>query len=194
MTIELEYGKRFTYGAFMEFPFLRTLLRRLIVVSQLTCEELDNARLNILKETQIQSGKNQVRVDDLKPGNVYYFYDTEKKTYQRFVHDKYEEKRDLRSKVIFKVPPQNIIVIGGGPTGLMTTIHCAENVLISGGTVRLFEARDSLTKGGSSFERAQIVRLDARWISMLRYHLGALFEDVFIPASGETDSQLGNTL
>jgi hypothetical protein len=76
----------------------------------------------------------------------------------------------------------------------MTTIHCLENVLFSGGMVRLYEARDTFVKGGSSFERAQIVRLDARWIAMLRYHLGTGFEDVFIPASGETDSQLGNTL
>jgi len=29
---------------------------------------------------------------------------------------------------------------------------------------------------------------------MLRYHLGTGFEDVYIPASGETDSQLGNIL
>lgn len=86
------------------------------------------------------------------------------------------------------------MVIGGGPTGLLTTIHCTENVLRSGGIVRLYEARDSFDKGGSSFERAQIVRLDARWIAMLRYHLGTSFEDVFIPASGETDSQLGNSL
>jgi hypothetical protein len=44
------------------------------------------------------------------------------------------------------------------------------------------------------YYRSQIVRLDARWIAMLRYHLGCGFEDIFIPASGETDSQLGNTL
>lgn len=78
--------------------------------------------------------------------------------------------------------------------------------------MKLFEARDAFVKGGSTFERAQIVRLDARWIAMvsdlavacwerlvspslqLRYHLGTGFEDVFVPASGETDSQLGNTL
>ena len=93
-----------------------------------------------------------------------------------------------------RVPPQNMIIIGGGPSGLMTTIHCTENVLLSGGTIRLLEARDSFVKGGSSFERAQIVRLDARWIATLRYHLGTGFEDVFIPASGETDPQLSNSL
>jgi hypothetical protein len=78
--------------------------------------------------------------------------------------------------------------------GLIATIHCTENCLISGGEMKLFEARDAFAKGGSTFERAQIVRLDARWIAMLRYHLGTIFEDVYIPASGETDSQLGNTL
>ena len=60
--------------------------------------------------------------------------------------------------------------------------------------MKLYEARDAFAKGGSSFERAQIVRLDARWIAMLRYHLGTGFEDVYIPASGETDAQLGNVL
>ena len=100
----------------------------------------------------------------------------------------------MANSAIVHVPPQNIIVVGGGPAGMMTAIHCVENVLISGGNVRLFEARDAFARGGSSFERAQIVRLDARWIAMMRYHLGTGFEDVFIPASGETDSQLGNTL
>ena len=87
-----------------------------------------------------------------------------------------------------------MIVIGGGPTGLITVIHCTENVLATGGEMKLYESRDAFTKGGSTFERAQIVRLDARWIAMLRYHLGTGFEDVFIPASGETTAQLGNTL
>lgn len=93
-----------------------------------------------------------------------------------------------------KVPSQSMIVIGGGPTGLITVIHCTESVLASGGEMKMYESRDAFTKGGSTFERAQIVRLDARWIAMLRYHLGTGFEDVFIPASGETTAQLGNTL
>lgn len=42
---------------------------------------------------------------------------------------------------------------------------------MSGGTMKLSEARDAFAKGGATFERAQIVRLDARWIAMLRYHL-----------------------
>ena len=49
-------------------------------------------------------------------------------------------------------------------------------------------------QAGARFERAQVVRLDARWIAMLRYHLGSLFEDIWVPASGETDPHLGNTL
>jgi hypothetical protein len=56
-------------------------------------------------------------------------------------------------------------------SGLMTAIHCTEAVLMSGGTMRLTEARDAFAQGGATFERAQIVRLDARWIGMLRYHL-----------------------
>ena len=53
MNLELDHGHKFKYNAFMEFTFLRTALRRLAVVSQIFCEELDNARLNLLRE-----GKN----------------------------------------------------------------------------------------------------------------------------------------
>ena len=27
----------------------------------------------------------------------------------------------------YKVPPQNMLVVGGGPSGLLTTLHCLEN-------------------------------------------------------------------
>ncbi|CAB9528137.1 expressed unknown protein [Seminavis robusta] len=199
MTIELEFGNRFTYNAFMELSFLRTLLRRLLVVSQLTCEELDAARVNVLKDMQNRT-ETRVNPCDLVAGSTYYAFNPRTRTYVRFVHHTTRSNAkdlnlaELARQTIVRLPPQNMTIIGGGPTGLMTAIHCAENVLLSGGTVQLYEARDSFAKGGSSFERAQIVRLDARWIAMLRYHLGTGFEDVFIPASGETDSQLGNTL
>jgi hypothetical protein len=152
MTIELEHGKRFSLNAFMEFRSLRVALRRLVVVGQMACEVLDNARLHILGEIQRLGRRHS------------------------------------------KIAPQNIIVIGGGPAGMMAFLHCTENCLASGGVMKLFEARDSFAKGGSTYERAQIVRLDARWIATMRYHLGTGFEDVWIPASGETDAQLGNAL
>lgn len=50
MNIELDHGHKFKYNAFMEFTFLRRALRKLAVVSQIFCEELDNARLNLLRE------------------------------------------------------------------------------------------------------------------------------------------------
>jgi hypothetical protein len=46
----------------------------------------------------------------------------------------------------------------------------------------------------AAFERSQIVRLDSRQIGMLRYHLGTSYEDVFVPATGETDPHLSNTV
>lgn len=198
MNIELDHGEKFTLDAFMDFTFLRTALRRLIVISQVTCDELDNARLNMLAEIQ-RSSQAQVSVHDLQPGQSYYLYDSTQREYVPFVYEKKlaitdpEWKRLARTKIV-KVPPQSSIVVGGGPTGLMTVIHCTEAVLMSGGEMKLYEARDAFAKGGATFERAQIVRLDARWIAMLRYHLGTGFEDVYIPASGETDAQLGNTL
>lgn len=194
MEIELEFGKRFTYNAFMEFRHLRCALRRLIVISQINCEELDTARMNYLRDVQ---RKHQLSKRDLSPGKTYYRYDEKQKEFVSFVFQENYSKKEwakLSTAYIVKAPPQSMIVIGGGPCGIMTTIHCTEAVLASGGEMKLYEARDSFVKGGAAFERAQIVRLDARWIAMLRYHLGTGFEDVFIPASGETDSQLGNTL
>jgi hypothetical protein len=198
MTIELDHGKKFPYNAFMEFTQLRCSLRRLLVISQLTCEELDNARLNMLAEVQ-RSNQAQLSINELEPGVTYYMFDDLRKEYVPFVCEtEYNvtepEWRKLTQTKIVRAPPQSMIVVGGGPTGLITIIHCTESVLASGGVMKLYEARDAFVKGGSAFERAQIVRLDARWIAMLRYHLGTGFEDVFIPASGETDSQLGNTL
>ena len=192
MNIELDHGKKFAYNSFMEFSYLRENLRKLIVISQITCEELDNARLNVLAEIQ-RSNQTQVPINDLEPGKTYYTYEPMQKEYIPFVFQEKDSRKRSQQKIV-RGPPQNLVVIGGGPTGLTTAIHCTEAVLTSGGVMKLYEARDAFAKGGSTFERAQIVRLDARWIAMLRYHLGTGFEDVFIPASGETDSQLGNTL
>jgi hypothetical protein len=69
-----------------------------------------------------------------------------------------------------------------------------QNVILSGGEVRIFEGRDAFEQEAAAFERAQIVRLDARQISMIRYHLGTGYEDVFIPGKGETDAHHGNTI
>lgn len=77
---------------------------------------------------------------------------------------------------------------------MLAAIHCTQNVILTGGEVKLYEGRDAFDQDASSFERAQIVRLDARQVAMLRYHLGTGFEDVFIPAAGETDPHLGNVL
>jgi hypothetical protein len=194
MTIELEYGKTFKYSAFMEFSMLRIALQRLVVVSQMNCEELDNARLNVLREIQ-RSKQTVLGPEDLTPGNTYYTFDETKRQYIPFLCETTNSvsTQSKRAKYV-RAPPQSVLVVGGGPTGLLTTIHCAEACLATGGAMKLQEARDAFAQGGSTFERAQVVRLDARWISMLRYHLGTIFEDVYIPASGETDAQLGNTL
>ena len=182
MNIELGHGTTFSLDAFQEFTFLRQKLRQLVVISQITCEAIDNARLNLLVEVQ-RSTRTQVSVKDLEVGKTYYTYDSKQREYVPFLCRKEygpsdSEWNQLALQEIVSVPPQSCIVIGSGPTGMATCIHCTEAVLASGGTMKIFEARDSFTKGSAAFERAQIVRLDARWIAMLRYHLGKPFKKV----------------
>ena len=171
MTFELEHGKRFHANAFMEFLSIREALKKLTVLGQMHCEELDDARLNLLTGIQEASSSHSLDGPHRQPQD----------------HERKGNDEKMRL-------PQSMIVIGAGPSGLLTTIHCIENVLISGGHVSLFEARDAFSKGASTFERAQVVRLDARWIAMLRYHVGMIFEDIFIPLSGESNAHIGNTL
>jgi hypothetical protein len=72
--------------------------------------------------------------------------------------------------------------------------HCLHNIILTGGEVKVFEARDAFDQEASAFERAQIVRLDARLVAMMRFHLGCAFEDVFVGARGESFAHLGNSL
>eukprot|EP00536_Pseudo-nitzschia_multiseries_P014351 jgi/Psemu1/262116/estExt_Genewise1Plus.C_6880014 len=198
MNLELDYCRQFQYDAFMECSFLRTALKRLAVVSQIFCDELDNARLNLLQEVK-SSNQVKIKAGDLDPGNTYYIHSREFQVYAPFTCKKRYSPSDPEWKALekvemVKVPPQSMAVVGTNVTGLMTVIHCAENVLASGGQMKLHESTDESATEGSLFERAQIVRLDARWIAMLRYHLGSVFEDIFIPTPSESDSYFGNHL
>ena len=136
----------------MEFSFLRSALRQICVISQIFCEELDEAHIRLSREVQ-----------------------------------------RLNLELIKMKTPQNTIVIGGDLTALMTLIHSTENVLASGGVMKLYKVSEELMSSGSVFEKSRIIRLDMRWAAMLRYYLGTTFEDVFIPTNG-IDGLLGNTL
>ena len=198
MNIELDFCHKFKYNAFAEFNFLRTALKRLAVVSQIFCDELDSSRLNILQEVKTMN-QNKVLAGDLEPGNTYYIYNSLYDVYAPFVCQKKFSPTDpewqkLEQIEMVKVLPQSTIVVGSGITGLITTIHCAESVLASGGNIQLFDTSGANAKGGSVFERAQIVRLDPRWVAMLRYYLGTVFEETFIPTSTESYAHLGNSL
>jgi hypothetical protein len=115
MTIEVEHGKTFQYNAFMEFSFLRLALRRLAVVSQIFCEELDNARLHMLREIQRSKQWQVQTVSEFKVGRTYYTYNTETKAYEPFVCQKEYSPTDpywkslLASTTILTVPPQNMV-------------------------------------------------------------------------------------
>jgi hypothetical protein len=124
MTIELDYGKTFKYSAFMEFTYLRIALRRLVVVSQMNCEELDNARLNLLHEIQ-RVNQMHLPPEELIPGTTYYIADPVTKTCSPFVCRKEHGHPDwdkMNQGKIVKMPPQSVIVVGGGPTGTYRTV------------------------------------------------------------------------
>jgi hypothetical protein len=113
MIMELDHGKKFAYNAFMENNHsLRTRLRHLMIVSQLHCSELDKARLNVLVEVKNSASK---------------------------------QARGKAHRASMRHPscrPQSVIILGGGPTGMLTAIHCVQNVVSSGGEVKLYEERD----------------------------------------------------
>jgi len=117
MIVEVDHGKKFSYNAFMEFgstertTSLRSRLRRLIVLAQVQCPALDQARLNVL-------GEIRTSVEEMKASA------------------KYEASRLIR-----ECKPQNVTVLGGGPTGLLAGLHCVQNVILTGGVVRVFEVR-----------------------------------------------------
>jgi hypothetical protein len=195
MNIGLDHGKKFRYNAFMEFSFLRAALRQLAVISLIFCEELDDARMTILREVQ-RANQDSIAVRDMKLGEVYYIYNEDKKMFDAFPYENEcspgdpEWSRLTRSKIV-KTAPQNMVLVGGGPDGFLTVIHSAESVLASGGGIKLYTLSKERT--GAAFEKAEIVRLDQRWTAMLRYYLGTAFEDTFVPTS-ETDAPLGNTV
>lgn len=90
MIIEVDYGKKFPYNAFMEFgssenpDSLRFRLRRLVILSQVQCSALDQARLNVLAE--IKSSVQQIRTSS-----------------------KFEA-----SRLVAECKPQNATFLGGG--------------------------------------------------------------------------------
>jgi hypothetical protein len=197
MTIELDYGKKFSYSGFMEFIEIRDMMLQLMSVSQIQCESLDDARMNLLQLIQMEAGARlNIDLKCCEMGKTY-FVRHRNGQYEPFEYNGTDDEtqyQTLKGHRIYLVPPQNMLVTGGGPTGLLTAVHCLENVLLTGGNLRLYESRDAFLQAGATFERSQIVRLDARWIAMMRYHLGTIYEDVFVPAQGETDSHYGNSL
>src|SRR5262249_22288884 len=59
---------------------------------------------------------------------------------------------------------------GAGPTGLLLAITQFE----AGSNVSLFEKRSGL------YDRSQIVRLDTKWMAMLKFYLGEQYYKLFL--------------
>jgi hypothetical protein len=84
--------------------------------------------------------------------------------------------------------PENLLVAGGGPTGMLLAVHAATGIIATGGMVQLFEKRNA------GFERAQVVRLDPRWVHMLRFHCGTGFEDLWVAMPGQSQPFPGSVI
>lgn len=63
-----------------------------------------------------------------------------------------------------------VAIEGGGPTGLLLALTQYE----AGSKVSLFEKRSGL------YDRSQIVRLDPKWMSMLKFYLGEKYYSTFV--------------
>jgi hypothetical protein len=121
MTIELDCTRMFAYNAFMEFDDLRDDLRKLLAISQIQCRSLDEARMNRLVAIR-DSDPAGIDRSDLEIGKQYFVAERPYK-YKLVTFD----GGSVPSGKIYKVPPQNMLVVGGGPSGLLTTLHCLEN-------------------------------------------------------------------
>ncbi len=122
MTIELDCTRMFAYNAFMEFEDLRSDLRKLQAISQIQCRRLDDARMRRLVGIR-DSEPALIDRKDLEVGKQYFVEERPYK-YDLVTYD--GTSSGLVGK-IYKVPPQNMLVVGGGPSGLLTTLHCLEN-------------------------------------------------------------------
>lgn len=80
------------FGSSTSDTSLRNRLRRLATVATIQCSELDKARLNVLKETMDSVNNPKKKKLDYSFG---------------------------KSRIILEAKPQNVIFLGGGPSGLL---------------------------------------------------------------------------
>mmetsp|Transcript_846 Transcript_846/g.1145 ORF Transcript_846/g.1145 Transcript_846/m.1145 type:complete len:2346 (+) Transcript_846:80-7117(+) len=206
MRFELDFLKRFSIASYLDHMGLRTPLRHLQIVSQMQCTVLDHAKIQDLERAIEQERVS--RQEDLVAGKSYWFKASlPHGKVKKFVFKKKDEKMCTfesegnifsipwdTKRCIFTRQPQNTHIVGGGPSGLLTALNVNESVLRTGGTLSVSEKRDAFRNHGSAFQRAQVVRLDPRWVAMIRYHTGTRFEDVFVPLDGETMAHSSNFL
>jgi hypothetical protein len=168
MAIEVEHCKRFSYNAYMEFGYAYA----------------GNSLRNSLRRLAAVS---QIHCSELDKARLNTLAEM-----RNSINLTREAK--LSTSGLVACEPQNMIIIGRSPTGLLFALHCLQNVIFSGGRIKIYEDQDALKQEVFSVETAQIARLDARWVAMLRFHLGTAFENVFVPLKGETDAFHGNVL
>ena len=221
VTLELDHFKVFSPDAYMELTGLRKDMQDLFLLAQIQHESLDQEKIEVLKEAKQDTSHTIRDIRDLNIGQIYWINDdngfepikylgevrndikfsdkngkefTIEISYESLLNAALEGTGDLEDLDIRDIPPQNLYIVGGGPSGLLTALQSVLNVLKTSGKVTLAEQRDASDQHASYAERAQIVRLDARWIAMLRYLTGTRFEDVFVPLRNEVSPHLSNTL
>ena len=97
MHIECDHGTKYTLNGLMEFTYLRRSLRNMMVLSQINCEDLDDARFNMLKDIQ-DSNLTNISIRDLVPGIVHYAF--EKNQFEPHLCDRvYDEDDDVWDKL-----------------------------------------------------------------------------------------------
>jgi hypothetical protein len=115
LTLELDHGKKFSYNAFMEFGSPRNKRSLRTMLRQL-------AVLSQVHCSELDKARLNVLAEVKTAASVQY-------------------NRTFSSRHISCLP-QSAIILGGGPTGMLTAIHCTQHVLASGGEVKLYEHRD----------------------------------------------------
>ena len=142
---------------------------KLVILSQVHCSALNQARLNVLSEVknsvhQIQTSKQAGSLRSASRSTRHFLVEVRRWLVNR--HFLFREKLCpfCYHAHVLPSPFTRLVTANGAPCGHPLPPEC-----------------NFVDQEGASFERVQIVRLDPRQISILRYHIATGYENFFIP-------------